>query len=49
MKLTGYLTCLALVCLTLAGWTPTVRAADDTRPPNLVVFLIDDLGWTDLS
>jgi arylsulfatase A-like enzyme len=26
-----------------------VRAGDGTRPPNIVFFLIDDLGWTDLG
>ena len=25
------------------------RAADTTRPPNIVFFLIDDMGWTDLG
>src|ERR671919_509954 len=26
-----------------------VRAADPPRPPNVIVILADDLGWTDLA
>jgi len=28
---------------------PSARAADDARPPNIIFFLIDDLGWSDLG
>lgn len=35
---------LALLCLGAS----TTTIADD-RPPNVVIFLIDDLGWTDLG
>jgi arylsulfatase A len=37
---------LVLVLASLLGAAPS-RAAD--RPPNVVIILIDDLGWTDLG
>jgi len=37
-----------LVAALLLGYVQPVRAAD-ARPPNVVFFLIDDLGWTDLG
>src|SRR5581483_1750011 len=49
MKLTRYLLGFSLAGLALAGAASTASAAGDSRPPNLVVFLIDDLGWTDLG
>lgn len=37
----------SLLCLTLwAGLLLSVVAAD-TRPPNVVLFLVDDMGWMD--
>ena len=33
----------------LAAAARPLSAADADRPPNVVVFLIDDLGWTDLG
>ena len=40
--------CLVLAAIAaLASCSSAVRAAD--RPPNVVFFLIDDLGWTDLG
>jgi arylsulfatase A-like enzyme len=44
---TGALLCLATVLP--SGAARPLRAAEPARPPNVVVFLIDDLGWTDLG
>jgi arylsulfatase A-like enzyme len=38
-----------LAATLLLGPVQTARAADTPRPPNVVFFLIDDLGWTDLG
>ncbi|MEW4569103.1 sulfatase [Tautonia sp. JC769] len=40
---------IAALVLGMVGWTGSVAEAAADRPPNVVVFLIDDLGWTDLS
>lgn len=38
---------ILVVFLIIAGWgLPSLRAAN--RPPNVVLFLVDDLGWSDL-
>jgi arylsulfatase A-like enzyme len=39
----------AVAAALLSGTAPPARAAEPARPPNVVVFLIDDLGWTDLG
>jgi arylsulfatase A-like enzyme len=44
-----FVTLVAVVTALLAGAARPLRAADPGRPPNVVVFLIDDLGWTDLG
>ena len=36
---------LALIVLTVIG----VVQAEETRPPNVVFFLVDDLGWSDIG
>src|SRR5436309_1553157 len=38
---------LAVAAVWLAVTCPALSAAE--RPPNVVFFLIDDLGWTDLG
>jgi arylsulfatase A len=38
-----------LILGALLAFAPLVSAQEPTRPPNMVVFLIDDLGWTDLG
>jgi arylsulfatase A len=42
-----------LVCVTVAAWLidagRVTAQAPETRPPNFVVILVDDLGWTDLT
>jgi arylsulfatase A-like enzyme len=37
------------VSLTLFLGGPPARATDAGRPPNVIVYLIDDFGWTDLG
>jgi hypothetical protein len=53
MRLRHCLLCLALAGSTLNasanGRVPNVGVEATTRPPNVVFFLIDDLGWTDLG
>jgi arylsulfatase A-like enzyme len=43
--MTRHLLAVAVLSLTAAA----LRAADPPRPPNVVVILADDLGWTDLA
>src|SRR5947209_2505966 len=46
MKTSWLLAGLAVVSLGCSG---TARAAEPARPPNIVFYLIDDMGWTDLG
>jgi arylsulfatase A-like enzyme len=39
--------CLVLLAMLLAACRPSAAAED--RPPNVVFFLVDDLGWRDLG
>jgi len=40
---------LLVLVAALVGFGQAAHAADAARPPNLIVFLIDDMGWTDLG
>lgn len=40
---------LCLVLIVLAGVAPQLSEAANARRPNLVFFLVDDLGWRDLG
>lgn len=40
---------LLLLALVLAVSTPTARSAPSPSRPNIVVFLVDDMGWQDTS
>ncbi len=37
----------ALACLTICLLAGTLLA--ETRRPNVVIFLVDDLGWSDVA
>ncbi|MEZ6145461.1 MAG: sulfatase-like hydrolase/transferase [Planctomycetaceae bacterium] len=40
---------LSLLALSLCSLLSESLRADDSKPPNIVVFLADDLGWGDLA
>ncbi len=48
-RLTAERVLCALCALLFQLLPPTAAHADDARPPNVVLILIDDLGWTDLG
>ena len=47
MKRRRFLDCLALVMLAAA--LPSGVAGQAGSPPNIVLFLVDDMGWTDVG
>ncbi|WP_417394802.1 sulfatase [Gimesia chilikensis] len=48
VRLLQRICCFSIVLLiTLGSWTTNLTAAE--RPWNVVFFLVDDLGWTDLA
>ncbi|MEQ9065759.1 MAG: sulfatase-like hydrolase/transferase, partial [Gimesia chilikensis] len=48
VRLLQRICCFSVVLLiTLGSGTPNLTAAE--RPWNVVFFLVDDLGWTDLA
>src|SRR4051812_26631379 len=40
---------LGLVATFLGVWPGTIHAADDSRLPNIVLILIDDMGYGDIG
>ena len=40
---------LALLCLGLGQGASTVSAAPAEKPLNVILILVDDLGWTDFA
>src|SRR5688500_19383269 len=36
-----------LICAALWCAAPAARAADSTAKPNVILFLVDDMGWMD--
>lgn len=40
---------LIIVAVVLTGTANCQTTKDEKRPPNVIIFLIDDLGWTDLA
>ncbi|HIA28193.1 MAG TPA: sulfatase, partial [Planctomycetes bacterium] len=40
---------LLLICMPLFGCQGGAQRSTDSRPPNFVFILVDDLGWSDLG
>lgn len=48
-RLRRFVASVALVCAAALSGTAAVFQAPTTRAPNIVVFLVDDLGWQDIQ
>ncbi|MCC9657741.1 sulfatase [Rhodopirellula halodulae] len=48
-KLSNLAAIVSIACLIATAFLPQVSRAEDRRPPNVVFFLVDDLGFMDIG